>query len=83
MKQFTGTRLQAERIIQKIIIIIKQKKRGILTDASFLLVGKTIQCYTEHEFDAKSVTSSEKTAGICQYTRTCAAGNSGRMERKT
>lgn len=54
MKQFTGTRLQAERIIQKIIIIIKQKKRGILTDASFLLVGKTIQCYTEHEFAAKT-----------------------------
>ena len=49
------------------------------TDTSFLLVGKTIQCYTEHEFDAKSAAGSEKTAGICQYTRTCAAGNSGRM----
>lgn len=40
MKQFTGTRLQAERIIQKIIIIIKQKKRGILTDASFFTCRK-------------------------------------------
>ena len=48
----------------------------------FLLVGKTIQCYTEHEFDAKSAAGSEKTAGICQYTRTCAAGNSGRMEKR-
>lgn len=52
------------------------------TDTSFLLVGKTIQCYTEHEFDAKSAAGSEKTAGICQYTRTCAAGNSGRMEKR-
>lgn len=54
MNQFTGTRLQAERIIQKIIIIIKQKKRGHLNGCLFFfLVEKTIQCYTEHEFAAK------------------------------
>lgn len=30
----------------------------------FLLVGKTIQCYTEHEFDAKSAAGSEKQPGF-------------------
>ena len=60
----------------------KQDEGVSKTDTSFLLVGKTIQCYTEHEFDAKSAAGSEKTAGICQYTRTCAAGNSGRMEKR-
>lgn len=34
------------------------------TDTSFLLVGKTIQCYTEHEFDAKSAAGSEKQPGF-------------------
>ena len=40
MNQFTGTRLQAERIIQKIIIIIKQKKRGHLNGCLFFFLSK-------------------------------------------
>ena len=83
MKQFTGTRLQAERIIQKIIIIIKQKKRGHLNGCLFFYLS-------EKQYNAilnmnlpENAVNLEKTAWICQYTRTCAAGNSGRMERKT
>lgn len=89
MNRLTGMHFQAshiirKRIIPKIIIITKQKKKGgILTDASFLLVEKRIQCYTERGLSRKCGKLRKHSLIFCQYTRTCAACNSGRMERKT
>ena len=46
------------------------------------LVGKTIQCYTEHEFDAKSAAGSEKQPGFVSIRGHGAAGNSGQNGEK-
>ena len=48
----------------------------------FYLSGKQYNAILNMNLTRKARQVQKKTAGICQYTRTCAAGNSGRMEKR-